>query len=315
MESNENENVGTVYLHTVPKEISNYDHNKYYVGITKRKVTVRWGNKGYSYKPQKSIRNGKVYSNKIWYAIQKYGWDNMKHEILAEHLSKSEACLMEKLLIYILKSSEDEYGYNIQAGGRSTSPQNYKKVNQYDLNGIYIKTWDSLVSAANSVNKCSTDLGAVCQNQRKSAGGFMWKFYDDYPDCLNIESYNPILLKVGQYDLNGNLIKIWNSISEAAKSLNLKYDSIQSAAFNPGRKTGGYMWVSKYDINDFKPIISPYINANKRRVKQFDMEMNFIREWDSITQAEKTLNIAGGSITRCCQGKWEYTGNYKWKYA
>ena len=32
-----------VYLHTVPKEISGYDYDKYYVGITGTKPEARWG--------------------------------------------------------------------------------------------------------------------------------------------------------------------------------------------------------------------------------------------------------------------------------
>ena len=314
MDCNQNKYIWTVYLHTVPKEISAYDHNKYYVGITKRNVKTRWGNNGNAYKPSKS-KSGKYCESRFWNAIQKYGWDNIKHEILAEHLTNDEACLMEQLLINILKSSESEYGYNIQRGGYSTSPKNLKKINQYDLNGTYIKTWESVVEAAKSIKRFPTDISAVCKNQRKSAGGFMWKFYDEYSDCTNIDSYNPILLKVGQYDLDGNLIKIWNSIKEASEYLNIKYDNIQIAAFVPNRQTGGYLWVSKYNIQDFEPQISPYIKSTRKKVKQFDMEMNFIRDWDSIRQAEEELNIAGGSITRCCQGKWKNAGNYKWQYA
>lgn len=38
----------TVYMHIVPKELSGYDHDKYYVGITSQEPKRRWGN-GYGY--------------------------------------------------------------------------------------------------------------------------------------------------------------------------------------------------------------------------------------------------------------------------
>ena len=37
------DNKWTVYIHIVPKELSGYDYDKYYVGITKQKVEKRWG--------------------------------------------------------------------------------------------------------------------------------------------------------------------------------------------------------------------------------------------------------------------------------
>lgn len=98
----------TVYIHIVPKEISGYDHDKYYVGITSRKPEIRWG------------KNGARYDERHPYffnAIKKYGWENMQHEIIANHLTKSEACDMEKTLIKNLKSNNKNYGYNITSGG------------------------------------------------------------------------------------------------------------------------------------------------------------------------------------------------------
>ena len=95
----------TLYLHT------NLFNNKKYVGITSLNPFQRWKN-GHGYK-----KNEHFYK-----AIQKYGWENFKHEIIEKGLSLEEANQKEKDLIALLKSNIPDYGYNIQEGG-DHSPQ------------------------------------------------------------------------------------------------------------------------------------------------------------------------------------------------
>lgn len=52
-------------------------------------------------------------------AINKYGWDNIKHEVLFENLTKEQAEQKEIELIAIYKSNNKKYGYNIENGGNS----------------------------------------------------------------------------------------------------------------------------------------------------------------------------------------------------
>lgn len=86
-------------MHTSPS-------GKMYVGITKQKPEKRWQNgRGYKYNYH--------FSN----AIKKYRWENFEHEIVADHLTKDEACEMEKALIKELNLTDGNFGYNIAAGG------------------------------------------------------------------------------------------------------------------------------------------------------------------------------------------------------
>lgn len=106
------DNKWTVYIHIVPKELSGYDWDKYYVGITSRKVERRWG------------KNGSRYDDRHPYfrnAIKKYGWDNIQHNIVCENLTYNEAIDMEKLLIKKLKSNDKIHGYNMTKGGEGTA--------------------------------------------------------------------------------------------------------------------------------------------------------------------------------------------------
>ena len=122
----------TVYVHIVPKEISGYDWDKYYVGITSKTVNQRWKH-GSGYKKYQVIYN----------VFQKYGWDNVLHEIIASNLTESEAKDMEKTLIFYLKSNTKEYGYNRTSGGDghsgdvNTIRQNYVGCTFGELTVLY----------------------------------------------------------------------------------------------------------------------------------------------------------------------------------
>lgn len=89
----------SVYRLTAP-------NGKVYIGITSRKPEYRWNHgKGY-------------YQNKHLYAaILKYGWDNFKHEVIANNLTKETACLLERELIRLHKSNDHKFGYNNSEGG------------------------------------------------------------------------------------------------------------------------------------------------------------------------------------------------------
>ena len=88
-----------VYKHTSPS-------GKVYIGITSLRPEERWGG-GAGYVKNKHFNR----------AIKKYGWENIKHEILFDGLSKEDAFKTEIELIKEYRSSEREFGYNLGTGG------------------------------------------------------------------------------------------------------------------------------------------------------------------------------------------------------
>ena len=87
-----------VYKHTSPS-------GKFYIGITGQDTERRWRRGGSGYKPRKD------YSCRFYNAILKYGWDNFKHEILYDNLTKEEAEKIERELIDKYDLTNPEYGY------------------------------------------------------------------------------------------------------------------------------------------------------------------------------------------------------------
>ena len=104
------ENNYTVYLHL------NKINGKRYYGITSLKVEYRWNN-GKGYKEQYFAR-----------AINKYGWDNFEHIIIAKGLTKDDAGWIETVLIAEYDTTNPDKGYNITKGGEGTkgvNPRDY----------------------------------------------------------------------------------------------------------------------------------------------------------------------------------------------
>jgi len=93
-----------VYKHTFP-------NGKVYIGITGNElVEHRYGNNGNHYH--------KWAQPLMLRAIEKYGWENIRHETLASGLSKEDACTLEIKLIAEYQSSNPVYGYNLTLGGQ-----------------------------------------------------------------------------------------------------------------------------------------------------------------------------------------------------
>lgn len=56
------------------------------------------------------------------------------------------------------------------------------------------------------------------------------------------------------------------------------------------------------------------LKATQKSVFQYTVEGVFIKEWDSISNAAKALNISSSGISMCCQGNSKTSGKFKWKY-
>ena len=54
--------------------------------------------------------------------------------------------------------------------------------------------------------------------------------------------------------------------------------------------------------------------SNAKKVLQYDLEGNFIKEWNSATEAGECLGILQQSISNCRSGKTKTAGGYIWKY-
>lgn len=64
-------------------------------------------------------------------AIEKYGWDNIDHEIIESELTKEEAEAKERELIAKYKSNVPEHGYNITSGGECIGKHSLETIEKF----------------------------------------------------------------------------------------------------------------------------------------------------------------------------------------
>ena len=228
------ENNYVVYKHIFP-------NGKVYIGITMQNIKRRWRYNGSGYSKSQV---------KIYNAIKKYGWENVKHEILYEKLSKEEAEQKEIELIKKYNSNDDMYGYNIENGGnhkgkvsnetkqklskifngRKMSDEAKinliknipkKKVYQFDKKGNLLNEYISIREAARKNNIDSGSITLCCEKKKnhKTAGGYIWSYekYIDINDYIDNKKR-----KVKQLSPNNEVINIFDSIKEAADYCNIK---------------------------------------------------------------------------------------------
>lgn len=169
-------------------------------GITSRKPEERWKN-GQGYKRQY-----------VYKAIEKYKWHNIEHRILYTNLSQKEAEEKEREIIKEYSSNLKEYGYNVDNGGmcsghhsestrkklsiiaskrtgnknpfygKKHSPKIKKiikekvgiKILQYDMQGNFIKEWESQNDIFKELNIDRKSIRLCCNGVYKQAGGYVW---------------------------------------------------------------------------------------------------------------------------------------------
>jgi mRNA-degrading endonuclease YafQ of YafQ-DinJ toxin-antitoxin module len=60
------------------------------------------------------------------------------------------------------------------------------------------------------------------------------------------------------------------------------------------------------------------INNKKisKKVKQYDLDGNYIKTWDSVMEVQRQLGIDNANISACCNKKRNHKtiGGYKWEY-
>lgn len=277
-----------VYVHTVPKEISGYSHNKYYVGITcKDNPEKRWEH-GYGYRGNEHF----------FRAITKYGWDNISHEIIAQGLSFQEACDMEKLFIALYNSKNKEYGYNKTYGGEGVV-------------GVHMNEAECKRRSESFKGEKNPFYGKNHSIDTRN------KMSERHYDCSGAK--NPRARRVFQFSLTHQFIKKYDTVTDAAKYFNINDMTIHKAIKRKGATQDSF-WAFEnevvknngtYQLKD-KGL---YIILKKgKEVAQYDTNGKVINIYESTADAQRQTGICKQNIGKVARRGYGLAGGFEWRY-
>lgn len=235
-----------VYKHTCP-------NGKVYIGITFRKPKERWKN-GLGYKK----------NNHFWNAIKKYGWNNIKHEVLYEGLNKEEAEAKEIELIAYYQSTNKKFGYNHAVGGCvnsgwkwtsdsirkavETRKKNYKRENHCFYGKHFSEEHRRKIAEGNRGKKQKPFTLETRKKMSESAK----KRKRTPQEIEQLKQANQKVMKpVEQINIeDGNVINVFRSTTEALAKTGVNPSSITACCKGRRKTAGGYHW--RYSLDTTK---------------------------------------------------------------
>lgn len=260
-----------VYMHTCP-------NGKKYIGITSQSPERRWQKgKGYAYG-----------SNPYFYnAIEKYGWENIEHTILFRNLTKEEAEQKEIELIKEHKTSQREYGYNIDLGGSSCGKhsEEYKR----RMSNMQKEIWANSPERRVALSEMRTGSHLSEESKEKIRKANIGKKYSKE----TIEKRRSKMVGVKRPQTSERLREAW-----------------ADGTFKGN--TGGKGSEKQKQIARKNQVIAT--NAVKKPVLQFTKDGKFIAEYECGMDAIRAIDKPNAKIAEVCSGKRKSTYGFVFKY-
>lgn len=216
------------------------------------------------------LEKNKHHSQYLQNSFNKHGGDNFNLYVLAkcppEYLIKLEQWFLDNVkpeyniaktagsTLGIKQSQETiEKNRAAQLGRKWTKEALNKRtetvrkdVHQYTLDGYYIQTFHGVRLAGDSLNVPYQQIVSCCTDKKaKQAGNFQWS-YIKLDKLSKVDARKRYKKQISQYTKEGELIKVWESATLAAKELDLNKGNLcHYAKLKNNFLVGGYKW--RYD--------------------------------------------------------------------
>lgn len=192
-------------------------------------------------------------------AIKKYGWHNIRHEILFEGLTKEEAELKEIELIAYYNSNNIKFGYNIEKGGSAKgkiSEETRRKIGEAhkgEKHHFYGKHRSEEVKQKIRETKLGTKMSE--EAKRKISKALIGKKLSDKTKKRMSESKSgerhPMYGKLRPEETRAKVWKavrcieteqIYKSITQASIDTGVSPTGISKVCLGKQKTSGGYHW-------------------------------------------------------------------------
>lgn len=219
----------------------------------------------------------------------------------------------------IYKCTKVKDGYKTYKEYIWSSSLEFSKVNknaeretaQYDLDGNLIKTFKSLKQASIELNLENTAIRqSVLKN--RPCSNFQFRYFNKIPlplvDKLELK-FN--ISGINQYDLEGNFIRYWSKVTDITKELGFLGINIIKTAKYQRKSSNGFQWRYANDDTTVSKVIREK-EIQKKAILQYDLNMNFIKEYESAREACRQLKLNYKKLSYAKIRNKEYGGFY-WK--
>ena len=200
------------------------------------------------------LKNNKHFNNHLQSAYNKYGEDYFKYEII--EITSAEVMLEKEChWINLLNANNSEYGYN-------------KRIN------------------------VTSNLGIKLSDETKK------KLSDSHLGHKRSEDANRKIIesqykKICQFDREGNHIKTYNSLQDAATELKCKYTTSITACLKKRLPSAfGFLWCYEYEKDSFIPNYNQKNSFGRIKIKITCLLTKEITIFDSISECRRSLHIS-----------------------
>jgi len=184
---------------------------------------------------------------------------------------------------------------------------------QYDLFGKFIKEWPNMRTTERELGLVIGSIGKCFKGTYKQTGDSFWsKEKLDY----FINPYVKKSKKVYQYNLEGNFIKEWDSTQSAATYYNCCRGTINQCTIKTSYSGVGFIWSYEKKTK----IIPRKKESNRKKIYQYNLDDNFIKEWGSLREiynelfSDKIFKNLKKYILCSTSGIRNSAYGFKWKY-
>ena len=267
-------------------KITNKINLKIYIGQISNSIQTRFSQHIYD----SNHSNCSGYNYLLHKAIRKYGKDNF----ILEEIEKVDDNFLQEREIYWIKHFNCciPNGYNMTQGGEGCPIYNRNEICQKWDNGLSTK------EIKKQYGMCDTTLKNILKN------------YSAYSKEEDLHRQG-LIKRVYQYNSNGTLITIHNSINEAAESVHVDRSIISRCCSGEKKSSKGFIW-------SFSPITftnKKIKNYKLRKVIKMDMNNNILEVYDNLSVAGRAMNKKNTSyIKECCLGQRDSMSGFKWKF-
>lgn len=295
-------------IRNIVYKTTNLVNLKIYIGVHRTNVEIfdyYYGCGCYKKDLKKSIKTG------FPAALRKYGVQNFKRETLFEYPDTEEgrkAAFKKEGEIVDENFIKRKDTYNLVLGGEFTLYESLKKpIAQYTIDGKFIRSWESINEAQLQLGL--TSISNCLLGVTRYAGEWQWRYYNE--DDSDIEATTTKEKSVYQFDLQGNLIKCWKSITLASKEFennNSAKSAIHNCCSGKVNQSLGYYW-------SFKPKFEFKTDKRFSAVAKYNDEGKFLKSYTSLKEAAEDMGLRNGaSIRDCIKGKQKRCKGFRWRY-